>query len=139
MRDPTGCVRGALQYTAHVGVTPLQAVLASGPIDRDAALRWGERHGHFCVGSMWFVLRDDLDDGTAVALALDKITAIAALPDDFDLDDLLPQERLVSSERGGLSRPWRPPSGTPVPPGHVPCPCGSGERYRNCCRRMAQA
>jgi hypothetical protein len=90
-------------------------------------------------GSMWFVLGEDLDDGTAVALALDKITAIAALPDDIDLDDLLDQEPRASSARGGVSRSWRPPPGTPAPPGHVACPCGSGERYRNCCRRMAQA
>ncbi|HEX4419361.1 MAG TPA: helicase-associated domain-containing protein [Kofleriaceae bacterium] len=90
-------------------------------------------------GSMWFVLGDDLEDGTAVALALDKITAIAALPDDVDLDDLLAQEPAAPSERGGASLPWRPPPGTPAPAGHVTCPCGSGERYRNCCRRAALA
>jgi hypothetical protein len=90
-------------------------------------------------GSMWFVLGEELDDGTSVALALDKITAIAALPDDVDLDDLLGQDHAAPSERGSVSRPWRPPPGTPVPPGHVACPCGSGERYRDCCRSVAQA
>jgi hypothetical protein len=89
-------------------------------------------------GSMWFVLGDDLEDGTAVALALDKITAIAALPDDVDIDELRAQEHAAPGERGG-SRPWRPPPGMPAPAGHVACPCGSGQRYRNCCRRAAQA
>jgi hypothetical protein len=86
-------------------------------------------------GSTWFVLGEDLDDGAAVALALDKITAIAALPDDFDLEDLLSQDHAAPR----VSRPWHPAPGTPVPPGHVACPCGSGERYRDCCRRVAQA
>lgn len=90
-------------------------------------------------GSTWFVLGEDLDDGTAVALALDKITAIAALPDDVELDDLLAQDHAAPSARAAPSGPWRPPPGTPVPPGHVACPCGSGQRYRSCCRRLAQA
>jgi hypothetical protein len=90
-------------------------------------------------GSMWFVLGDDLEDGTAVALALDKIKAIAALPDDVDLDDVLAQEHVGPSQRGAAARPWRPPPGAPGPAGHVACPCGSGERYRNCCRRVDQA
>lgn len=89
-------------------------------------------------GSMWFVLGDDLEDGTAVALALDKVKAIAALPDDVDLDDLLAQEHVGPSQRGAASRPWRPPPGATCPAGHVACPCGSGERYRNCCRRADQ-
>jgi len=86
-------------------------------------------------GSMWFVLGADLDDGTDVAIALDKITAVAALPDDVDLEDLLAQEPAAPS----ISRPWRPAPGTPAPSGHVACPCGSGQRYRDCCRRVAQA
>jgi len=90
-------------------------------------------------GSTWFVLGDDLEDGTAVALALDKIQAIAALPDEVDLDDLLAQEHVGPSQRGAASRPWRPSPGAPNPAGHVACPCGSGERYRNCCRRTDQA
>jgi hypothetical protein len=90
-------------------------------------------------GSMWFVLGLDLEDGTDIALALDKITAIAALPDDVDLDDLLAQDHPAPSARNATSRPWRPPPGTTAPPGHVTCPCGSGVRYRNCCRRAAQA
>jgi len=86
-------------------------------------------------GSMWFVLGEDLDDGTAVALALDKITAIAALPDDVDIEDLLAQDHAPPT----VSRPWRPAPGTQAPSGHVACPCGSGQRYRDCCRPMAQA
>jgi hypothetical protein len=110
-------------------------------------------------GSMWFILGEDFEDGTAVALALDKITALAALPDDFDPDELHAHAHAstkpasttttttstTSSSSGGAASasstagPWRPPPGTPAPPGHVPCPCGSGQRYRNCCRALAQA
>lgn len=108
-------------------------------LDAGGSVRFVEIERVARRGSMWFVLGEDLEDGTAVALALDKITAIAALPDDDDLDDLLAQEHSAPSERGGASRPWRPPPGTPVPAGHVACPCGSGERYRNCCRRAARA
>jgi hypothetical protein len=90
-------------------------------------------------GSMWFILGEDFEDGTAVALALDKINAIAALPDDLALDDLHAHHRASSTQQPAVSGPWRPPPGTPTPPGHVPCPCGSGQRYRNCCRALAQA
>ena len=86
-------------------------------------------------GSMWFVLGEDLADGTGVALPLDKITAIAALPDDVEIDDLLAQDHAPPP----VSRPWRPAPGTAAPSGHVPCPCGSGQRYRDCCRPAAQA
>jgi hypothetical protein len=108
-------------------------------LDAGGSVRFVEIERVARRGSMWFVLGEDLEDGTAVALALDQITAIAALPDDVDLDDLLAQEHAAPSERGGASRAWRPPPGTPVPPGHVACPCGSGERYRSCCRRAARA
>jgi len=78
----------------------------------------------------------------AVALRLDDIQAIAELPDDFeigyggDLDDDWDDDR-----DDGLPKrtPWRPGHGEATPPGHVLCPCGSGMRYRHCCRYLATA
>jgi hypothetical protein len=108
-------------------------------LDVDGRVRFIEIEQVARRGSTWFVLGEDLDDGTAVAFALDKIKAIAALPDDADLDYLLTEDFEAPSARRDVSRPWHPPPGTPAPPGHVACPCGSGERYRNCCRPAAQA
>jgi uncharacterized protein YchJ len=94
------------------------------------------------------VLGDDLASADAVALPLDTIRAIAALPDDFDVtsdaldeddEDLDEQDRDEDDEAPPVRRPWRPTEGQAVPPGHVPCPCGSGERYRKCCRAVVTA
>jgi hypothetical protein len=99
-------------------------------------------------GTTWMVLGDDLASADAVALPLDTIRAIAALPDDFDVtsdaldeddEDLDEQDRDEDDEAPPVRRPWRPTEGQAVPPGHVPCPCGSGERYRKCCRAVVTA
>jgi Helicase conserved C-terminal domain len=93
-------------------------------------------------GSIWMVLGEDIANDDAVALRLDDIQAIAALPDDFDFgfdddddDDLDLDDGDVSFDR----KPWRPAHGQAPPPGHVSCPCGSGRRYRHCCRNLATA
>ncbi|MEO7736262.1 MAG: SEC-C metal-binding domain-containing protein, partial [Kofleriaceae bacterium] len=39
----------------------------------------------------------------------------------------------------GARRPWQPAPGQAAPAGHVPCPCGSGARYRSCCRDLPRA
>jgi hypothetical protein len=94
-------------------------------------------------GTTWLVLGDDLASADAVALPLDAIRAIAALPDDFDIDsDALDEDDDdldEDDEAPPVRRPWRPTEGQAVPPGHVSCPCGSGERYRKCCRAVVTA
>ena len=93
-------------------------------------------------GTIWMVLGEDLMNGDAVALRLDDIQAVAELPDDFegapgDDDDGFAVD---GGDDGLFGRaPWRPGRGEAIPPGHVPCPCGSGLRYRHCCRDLATA
>ncbi|MEO8550622.1 MAG: SEC-C metal-binding domain-containing protein [Kofleriaceae bacterium] len=58
------------------------------------------------------MLGDDAD-ATSHAIAIDTIRAVA---------DAIPAGR------------WQLPPGAPSPAGHVKCPCGSGARYRDCCR-----
>ncbi len=93
-------------------------------------------------GTIWMVLGEDLMNEDAVALRLDDIQAIAELPDDFDVE--LETDGDDGDDDGrddGLlgPAPWRPGHGEAIPPGHVPCPCGSGMRYRHCCRDLATA
>ena len=93
-------------------------------------------------GTIWMVLGEDLMNGDAVALRLDDIQAIAELPDDFEvgLEADLDDDDDGDLDDGLLERtPWRPRHGEARPPGHVPCPCGSGMRYRHCCRYLATA
>ena len=93
-------------------------------------------------GTIWMVLGDDITDGDAVALRLDDIQAIAALPDDFEaeLEAELEAGSDIDDDSGELPRkPWRPAPGQAPPPGHQPCPCGSGVRYRQCCRDIPTA
>ena len=66
-------------------------------------------------GTAWLVLGAG-EDFETIAIPLTAIEAVAEL--------------IARPER----QRWAPAAGQPVPPGHVPCPCGSGERYRNCCR-----
>lgn len=89
-------------------------------------------------GTSWMVLGEDIVSGAAVALRLDDIQAISALPDDFDAggfddDDVVGDDGLFAR------KPWRPAHGEAPPAGHLPCPCGSGVRYRHCCRDTATA
>ncbi|HEX3476659.1 MAG TPA: helicase-associated domain-containing protein [Kofleriaceae bacterium] len=95
-------------------------------------------------GATWMVLGDDLASADAVALRLDAIRAVAALPDDFDitsdaLDDDLDEDDDPDDDAPPVRRPWRPAEGQAAPPGHVLCPCGSGDRYRKCCRAVVTA
>jgi hypothetical protein len=96
-------------------------------------------------GTTWMILGEDIRDDEAVALRLDDIQAIAALSDDFVDDDagigLLDDDLdAIEDGRGGLPRrPWWPAPGQAPPPGHLPCPCGSGVRYRQCCRDVPAA
>jgi hypothetical protein len=101
-------------------------------------------------GKAWMVLGNDVTNGEAVAVQLDDIRAIAALPDQLEAYDLeVPVEAandLVGEElhdedlASELPRkPWHPAPGEPPPAGHLLCPCGSGSRYRNCCRDLPRA
>lgn len=75
-------------------------------------------------GSTWMILGDNLETDTSIALPLSAITAVSAVPDPAQL-------------RAASRTPWQPRSGEPAPAGHLPCPCGSSERYRRCCRPPA--
>lgn len=89
-------------------------------------------------GDTWLVLGEDIDTADAVAVPLSRITGFAVIegmapaePRDRDRDaaaspapDPAPEPR----------RDSRAPSPAPNLPGHVRCPCGSGARYRDCCR-----
>jgi hypothetical protein len=91
-------------------------------------------------GTIWMVLGEDLMNDDAVALRLDDIQAIAELPDDFEIGLAADLDDDGDRDDGLLERtPWRPGHGEATPPGHVPCPCGSGMRYRHCCRDLAIA
>ena len=75
-------------------------------------------------GTTWFVLGTDHEDQN-VAIPLTQILATAS-----------PES---SPPTAPGSRPWHPAAGQPPPAGHLPCPCGSGERYRSCCRDAPSA
>jgi hypothetical protein len=106
-------------------------------------------------GQRWMVLGEDLATGGPVAVPLDWVTAVAALPDDLAAHGLDGGGAADPSDAEGEgdaegpgelpfgpsepARPWRPAPGQSPPAGHLPCPCGSGERYRNCCRNVASA
>jgi hypothetical protein len=64
-------------------------------------------------GDTQLVLGEELDTGEAVAVPLPQITGFAVL---------------------GGTAPAGAPSPVPRLSGHVRCPCGSGARYRDCCR-----
>jgi hypothetical protein len=70
-------------------------------------------------GAMWMALGEDPADATSFAMPLRMITGIAEAP-----------PPTAPSAPG----PWRPLDGQAPPPGHAACPCGSGRKYRNCCR-----
>ena len=94
-------------------------------------------------GTIWMVLGEDLAIDVDVALRLDEIQAIAALPDDFEIESITADDDdLDDDDLDGQStprKPWRPAPGQTAPAGHRPCPCGSGVRYRNCCREVVTA
>ena len=56
------------------------------------------------------------DDDQRVAIPLATICAVAELP--------------------AATKPWRPAAGQREPAGHLPCPCKTGKRYRDCCRAL---
>jgi len=98
-------------------------------------------------GNAWMVLGNDVSTGNSVAVKLDDVQAIAALPDDLEAYDLRTPEtdpdelELDPDELADVAprRPWHPAPGEAAPAGHLPCPCGSGARYRNCCRDLPRA
>jgi hypothetical protein len=63
-------------------------------------------------GDTWMVLGEELDTGEAVAVPLTRVMGIAVIG-------------------GGAPAGPQP---RPDLPGHIRCPCGSGARYRDCCR-----
>ncbi|MFN0248336.1 MAG: helicase-associated domain-containing protein [Kofleriaceae bacterium] len=75
-------------------------------------------------GRVTMVLGEDIADDGAVAFPLTSIVRIAEPPDAED----------VRSIEATTRQPWRPSEGMRAPAGHLPCPCGSGVRFRSCCR-----
>lgn len=69
-------------------------------------------------GTTLFVLGED-PHGNGVAMPYARIHAVAEPP---------PISGASETAR------WTPLTGMTPPPGHEPCPCGSGKRYRQCCR-----
>jgi hypothetical protein len=102
-------------------------------------------------GNAWMVLGEDVTSGESVALRLDDIRAIAALPDDLEAYDLssarspqVDDDELDAALDDELDDAaprarWQPAPGQAAPAGHLPCPCGSGARYRSCCRDIPRA
>jgi hypothetical protein len=75
-------------------------------------------------GDTWMALGEEIDTGEAMAVPLPKVTGFAML------------DRIAAApdpEPGPRGRAVVP-AAAPNLPGHVRCPCGSGARYRNCCR-----
>ncbi len=133
--------RGALRAPGHKppASAPPRAWLAGDPraaIERalalDQKLALETSSGELVIlptdvvrkGKAWMVLgvnAEDLD----VAVPLDQILRVAIVAE--------------PPAPPAVTRPWRPAAGVPPPAGHVPCPCGSGERYRSCCRDAPSA
>ena len=84
-------------------------------------------------GASSLVLGEDTETGLATAIRLDTITRISILAE-HDLD--APGSSARASARGVKAAPRGPYRGPPIA-GHLPCPCGSGKRYRECCRGNA--
>jgi hypothetical protein len=109
--DPDGWHRIGIQRFLEqaVGGEPIAVELRSGRTARVLPIELTRR------GQVVLLLGEDLDSDTTVALRLDEIAAAG------------PASLLAPAT-------WRPAPGQKAPPGHAPCPCGSGQRYRNCCR-----
>lgn len=97
-------------------------------------------------GTTWMVLGEDVLEGESIAIKLDMIQAFAELPGDMlermmagDEDELVDVGVEPDEPDNVVRKPWHPAPGQPPPAGHLPCPCGSGERYRNCCRNAPMA
>jgi uncharacterized protein YchJ len=108
-------VRTQSTYTLDLGRGQIQTVRVRKLIER---------------GTMTMVLGENVDDESAIAVPLDGIVGIAEPTPSRGVGNRL--ERAV--ETTSASTAWRPLEGQSPPPGHVACPCGSGARYRSCCR-----
>ena len=76
-------------------------------------------------GRVAMLLAEDVRDGSSIAIPIAALCGIAQPP------------AAPATAEPGARGPWRPVEGEPSPPGHVPCPCGSGRRYRACCREAS--
>ncbi len=93
----------------------------------------------------------DLGDGRTTSMAISRVahrgTALLALgEDEHDVSHAIRLDAIRGvaepparrdTDASTASARWRPVAGMKPPPGHVPCPCGSTKRYRNCCRDSA--
>jgi hypothetical protein len=76
-------------------------------------------------GRVTMLLAEDVRDGSSIAIPITAVRGVAEPP------------AAPAAAEPGARGPWRPVEGQPSPPGHVPCPCGSGRRYRACCREAS--
>lgn len=82
-------------------------------------------------GNIIMVLGEDVADESAIAVPIQTIVRIAEPP-------ASPSARAGAAgtlDTPGSPKAWKPLDGQTPPAGHMPCPCGSGVRYRSCCRQ----
>jgi hypothetical protein len=79
-------------------------------------------------GRVAMLLAEDAGDGSSIAIPISAVRGIAEPPRAAGAETAAP---------GARATPWRPLEGQPHPPGHAPCPCGSGRKYRGCCRQTS--
>jgi hypothetical protein len=85
-------------------------------------------------GDTWLVLGEEIDTGESVAVPLPRITELAVIG---AMAPARPRHRGAAASAAPDPEPPsgpRAPSPAPNLPGHIRCPCGSGARYRDCCR-----
>jgi hypothetical protein len=78
-------------------------------------------------GRAAMLLAEDVTDGSSIAVPVTAVRGVAE-PAEYEA---------ATTSSSSPSGPWRPLPGQSPPPGHVPCPCGSGRRYRACCREAS--
>lgn len=80
-------------------------------------------------GKAAMLLAEDVSDDSSIATPVVAIRAIREPSSAGEPDESETMTRAA----------WFPLPGQPQPPGHIPCPCGSGQRYRACCRDAARS
>lgn len=90
-------------------------------------------------GRVTMILGDNVRDDSAIAVPLEKIVRIAEVTiasstDNFDTINASNGRSGPDAGKASGPTPWRPLIGQSAPAGHISCPCGSGVRYRSCCR-----
>ena len=124
------------------GQRELEVVADTSSEPPDAGVAWQRDHVHARLEAAARTHASMLldVDGGRVTLAVSRVirrgTALLVLgegPDGERVAVPLSAIRGVADAAPPAPR-WRPVPGQGEPSGHEPCPCGSGQRYRSCCR-----